>query len=494
MVADDASKDGTAAAARLAPTSARDRIVVSFPKALCVGEAKNRAVKLARPLMDMYPWVAFFDDDDEMLPGRMSCLLDNMEAEGQKLGVGDWNYTEEGKPVRRVSGDWSIVNRSFGPPMTMVHRDLIPKDGNYFVQAPSDVHEDMVTHAKMIYEGKTWCYHSGAPVHHYMRRYSSFSGSVERGDMMRRNSLEFIERHYPSGSNTSIRSFCTVAFGKSVAETILLLQSLRMTGNLQPAVVLTDADGARVIGKHNLQGVECVRADLPALRRPFTDAPQRGHRSDVAMAAWLGKMQVIEEAAVRHGSALYLDSDFLVLRKYTDIIDSPIGLCPEHSRLCSDVLPTRWFSNERFGFYNAGMLYMTKDGASMVPWWRREYLSFWTRFGDDNGTHGYFDDQSCLNLLPLFSDVHTFHPGHNMMFTRVKPYVPEDIDQQSAKIFLKVHVGEDIFFRGWPIQAFHCHFRTEGRHTLGSHVYRQVLAMSKHPTHRALSELVHRSS
>jgi hypothetical protein len=208
------------------------------------------------------------------------------------------------------------------------------------------------------------------------------------------------------------------------------------------------------------------------------------------LAAWLGKMDVIGEAARRHGSTLYLDSDFLVLRKYMDVIDAPVGLCPEHMRLCSDTLPTRWYDNERFGHYNGGMVYMSKEGTSILPWWRNEYLTTWGRFGDNNGSHGFFDDQSALDLMPLFSDIYVFHPGHNMMYTRVKAYVPEEIDAGSANRLLRIHAGEGLFFRGWPLHAFHSHFRTEGRHTLGSHVYRQVLAMSKDPIHKQLSELV----
>ena len=491
VIADDASTDQTLRIARQFPMRAEERIIVGFPKAPGISESKNRAVKLARTLTDRFPWVAFMDDDDEMLGPRFSVLLDRMEAEGQKAGTGDWIIFPEGGHPGMKHGDWSLRTGNYGPGQTIIHRDLLPRDGDYFAPVPRDVFDDSVTHYRMALSGVPWCYHGGEPIHVYHHRGDSFTRGPEHSKVMRRKTDDFLSSLPPT--RTSIRSIATVAFGPSVHEAELMVRSLRITGNHQPVVVLTNTDGASVVQGWGLENVEPMLVDTAALEAQFVDAPPIYNFSSLNLGAFLGKMQVLSEAVRRHGSALYLDADMLVLRLLTDVIDAPVGLTPERARSCHDGRPSSW-NNERPGYFNGGCVYASRDGLAAIEAWRRDYLRNWRRFGSDDGPHGCFCDQSSLEVLPLLGETHVFHPGHNLMYTRV----PRDVPDFSATLTspeevlarTKISVRHGLYFRGWPVVTMHAHFRTANWATDASKAFRRILGFSELAEHREIASLI----
>jgi glycosyltransferase involved in cell wall biosynthesis len=489
VMADDASTDDTVKIARNFPMRAEDRIIVSLPKSPSIGESKNRAVKLARPFLRKYPWVAFMDDDDEMLPGRFQTLLVNMEAEGQKAGISDWIYHPEWGGPSLTTGDWSLHAKMFAPGTTLIHRDLIPKNGDYFVAAPSDVHEDRVTHHRLTLSGNPICYHGGNPGHVYHQRNSSFTQGCERSTLMLKNSESYIARNFPE-TQTTIASFCTVAIGRSLPEAELLARSLRVSNNFQPVVVLTDADGASVVSGWGIAGVEAMVCDSAAYSAHFHDFATVYPGSSLNPGPFLGKMDVLKEAAKRHGTALYLDADMIVLRRFMDVIETPIGLAPELGRSCQTSAPSNWYL-EQFGYFSGGYVYATKDATHIIDWWRREYLKSWRWFGSDSKPHGGFTDQSALNLIPLFGDVHVFHPGHNFMYTRVPSPTPTINSVADARELLRIHAGYGLFHRGWPVVTIHAHFRVFNSWSDGMmRALKQTLALSKDPVDAQIYALI----
>lgn len=489
VIADDNSKDDTVKVARHFPMRARERIITTLPRSTGIGESKNRAVRLAKPLMHQFPWVAFMDDDDEMLPGRFDVLLERMEAEQQKAGVGDWIHNPQWyERPHTVTGDWSIHHWSYSPGMTLVHRDVIPKNGDYFSCVPWDVYEDMVTHRRLALSGVPWCYHGGAPIHLWHRRFNSTSGGPVRSAMMERLTREYIRNRF-ADTYTSIKSFCTVAYGPSVGEAVLMLKSLRLSGNLQPVLVLSNEAGARAIRATNVPDVETMVCDTAGLESSFTESPSYTG-SALNLGAMLGKMTVIAEAARRHGSTLYLDADIVVLRPFLDVIEAPVGLSPELSRSSRNNVPSSW-DNERFGYFNGGYFYATKDSIHLLDWWRQEYLNTWTQFGCDRRAHGCFAEQSALDLLPLFGDVHIFHPGHNVMYTRVPRDMPAPPTSREGMLDqLKLYIGHDMYFRGWPVMTLHAHFLIANRATTGSRTFRAALGMSDNTLHKSILALM----
>ena len=488
VIADDASTDDTVKIARNFPMRAEERVIVGLPKAPSIGEAKNRAVKLARPFLRKYPWVAFMDDDDEMLPGRFRTLLENMEAEGQKAGIGDWVHRPEGGAPNVISGDWSLHTKMFSPGVTLLHWDLIPKNGEYFVETPENVHEDMVTHHRLTLNGDPVCYHGGDPVHTYYRRSTSFTGSPQRSTQMLHNSQEYLGRNFPE-SRTTIASFCTVALGQSLSEAELMVKSLRLSGNDQPVLVLTDDFGASKVSSWGVAGVETMLGDPGAYSAHFKDSEVIYPNCSLNLGPFLGKMDVITEAAKRHGTTLYLDADMLVLQRFMDVIKTPIGLAPELSRSCQTTSHSDW-GTEKFGYFSGGYLYATKDAIHIINWWRREFLRSWRWFGSESRAHGGFTDQSGLNLIPLFEDVHVFHPGHNFMYTRVPHTVQRITTVEDALENLKIRVGYGLYHRGWPILTVHAHFRVSTWADKLTRALKQTLALSKDPVNQRIYALI----
>lgn len=489
VMADDASTDNTVSIARQFPMRAQERVIVTLPKAPCVGESKNRAVKLAAPFLQKYPWVAFMDDDDMMLPGRFDTLLESLEAEGQKAGVGDWVHHPEGGHPTTFTGDRAIHGKIFAPGTTLVHRDCIPKTGDYFVPVPRDVFEDMTTHHRFSLTGVPWCYHGGDPVHKYCQRNDSLSRGPEHSTRMLQNTIEHLRKQYPQ-TRTSIASFCTVAIGPSLEEAEILVRSLRITGNVQPVVVLTDSDGERVVKGWAIEGVETVVRDSEAYAKHFVDFNKLQPWLPLNPGPFLGKMDVITEAARRHGTTLFLDADVVVLRRFMDVIDAPIGLAPELSRTCKGGA-SNW-EIEKFGYFNGGYVYATKDATHIMDWWRREFLKSWRWFGSDNRSHGGFTDQSSLDLIPLFGQTHIFHPGHDFMYTRVPRDITslETVDEVFEKV--KIRSGFGLFHRGWPIVTLHAHFRTTvpGWFEAGRYALRKAVQFSQDPNHAEIYALI----
>jgi len=488
-MADDASTDDTVKIARNFPMRAEERIIVGLPKAPSVGEAKNRAVKLARPFLYKYPWVACMDDDDEMLPGRFRTLLENMEAEGQKAGISDWVHRPEGGSPTVIFGDKSLSERKFAPGTTLIHRDLIPRTGEYFVATPSDVHEDQVTHHRLTLSGNPLCYHGGDPGHVYCQRNASFTQSPERSERMFQNGQAYIARNFLE-TETTIASFCTVAIGKSLPEAELLIRSLRLSNNFQPVVVLTDADGVSTVTGWGFAGVETTVCDPAEYSAHFHDFEGLYGKSSLNPGAFMGKMDVINEATKRHGTTLYLDADMIVLRRFMDVIKQPIGLAAELGRSCQTSVPSNWYV-EKFGYFSGGYLYATKDATHIINWWRREYLKSWRWFGSDLRPHGGFTDQSALALIPLFGDVYVFHPGHNFMYTRVPSPTPKINFVADARELLKIHVGHGLFHRGWPVVTIHAHFRLANSWSDAmARALEQTLALAKDPITQSIYALI----
>lgn len=488
VMADDASTDDTVKIARHFPMRAEERIIVTLPKATSIGGSKNRAVKLARPFFDKYPWVAFFDDDDEMLQGRFRTLLENMETEGQKAGIADWTHHLEGCSSSVKTGDWSLHTKMFSPGMTMIHRDLIPRNGDYFVETPASVFDDIVTHHRLRLTGTPICYHGGDPGYVYHQRNSSFTGGPQKSAQMLQSSEEYLERNFPS-SRTTIASFCTVALGPSVTEAEILVKSLRITGNDQPIVVLTDDSGARLVKDWGVAGVETMICDPSGYFSHFQDFSSVYHDCSLNPGAFLGKMDVITETIKRHGTTLYLDSDVVVLRQFMDVIDAPIGFAPELSRSSKEKSQSSW-STEKFGYFSGGYVYATREGLHIINWWRREFLKSWRWFGSASKPHGGFTDQSCLDLAPLFGCAHVFHPGHNYMYTRVAYSVPPITAVEAAADNLKIQVGHGLYHRGWPLVTVHAHFRIPVWSSHMARALRQVIGLSKDPRHAEIYALI----
>jgi len=489
VIADDASTDRTLPLARRFQSSAAYRSTLGFPKAACVGESKNRASLMAQPFLDQFPWVLWMDDDDEMLPGRLD-LIENLEEHGQKAGVGDWIHSlDDGNRREKVSGDWSIANQCFSPCMTAIHGSLVPKDGKYFHHAPTDVYEDLTTHALMTNSGVPWCYHEGRPIHVYHRRESSWSGVGERSAKLLRNSNEYMKGF---SNLTNIRSFCTIATGShAISEFRLMVMTLRLHSNNQPLLVLTDKSGADEIS--SLHFGEAGGGDIVVFIRDTSDIEglfpnwdSKYLAKNLNPKAMLLKMTAIREAVSRFGSTLFLDSDQIVLRQINEHVSQNVGLLHEGpNTMAWPMEPTDW-SIHFLGAYNGGLCYFNENSIDSVEWWENDYKQCYMWCGDDTKPHGGFNEQSSLEMIAASRPIHAFHRGYGVsayrMFRGRWPSIRSG--EISFSKGTSIAGSHELFYQGWPMMTIHQHFRGPFWNTDGRELFTTALSMSSNEKHK----------
>lgn len=276
--------------------------------------------------------------------------------------------------------------------------------------------------------------------------------------------------------------------GPAVSEGILLLRSLRVSGNTQPIVVMTNGAGEARVRQAAIPDVEFLPVDERVWTHTFRGSATV-YGGDHCLGPLLGKIDVLQEAARRHGSAMYLDADMVVLRRYYDVIEAPVALTPELPRAGSDALWRSRRGNEIFGLFNAGCVYLHKDALFVADIWRKDFLRSWPRFRKPGRAHGCFLDQSSLDLLSLVADIQSLHPGHNLCGSRI-PAGASAISREAALATAQIVTGSDLYFRGWPVVSLHTHFHMQSRHPHVPQFFRDILRLCANSRTNQISHLI----
>jgi glycosyltransferase involved in cell wall biosynthesis len=489
VIADDASSDSTLTKARRFQSTAAYRSTLGFTKASCVGESKNRASMMTLPFLEQFPWVLWMDDDDEMLPGRLQ-LIDKMESHGQKAAVGDWIHSFDGGSRREfITGDWSIANRCFSPCMTAIHGSLIPKNGKYFHHAPTDIYEDLATHSLMTLGGVHWCYHGGFNIHTYHRRDDSWSGIGDRSRAILNRSVEYMAGFRKT---TNIKSFCTVAIGShAISELRLMVKTLRLHNNRQPLTILTDPAGAIEIADLNLAddgGGDVhiiVEYELDKKAAMFPEWSTKYQAANLAPAAMISKMKVIQNAINSFGNTLFIDSDQIFLREINEQVSSNVGMVHEGPNTMSWPMRESDWSIQFLGAYNGGMVFFDRSASDHVSWWADNYVKSYLWCGDDSKPHGGFNDQSSLEMIAATTPVHAFHRGYGVSIYRMERGIWPEVKAGNITFHNATSIvgGHDLFYQGWPMMTIHQHFRNQFWYTDGREVFTNALSMSSNQKH-----------
>ncbi|MFT4587359.1 MAG: glycosyltransferase involved in cell wall biosynthesis [Candidatus Binatia bacterium] len=183
IIADDGSEDETLEIAVNHPTSAQFSIIRAYPKAANVSVAKNRAYSLALKNSTNYPAIVSMDADDEMLPPRISHLLPFAVAHGHHAVFGDYIYECPAIPERHErivkARSSNIKWGNFGPPMTLFHASLIPRDGVLF-REDMRANSDCELWDRWTAEGVEIVPAPGPMVHRYHYRLGSTSNPVDQ--------------------------------------------------------------------------------------------------------------------------------------------------------------------------------------------------------------------------------------------------------------------------------------------------------------------------
>jgi glycosyltransferase involved in cell wall biosynthesis len=192
LIGNDSSTDNTILEITeyMPQSSAKKVHVFDYPKALNVGEAKNRVIREAHNFKNEYPAILMMDADDEMTPERPKMIETAIEEQSAYV-VGAWNRFKRDlsrssgwkKQSSRTAGT-AAKNLQFGPWATLFHCDFLPPNGVFF---PEDKvnncgYEDLLTwHYLETFNKKTPTAHtSDTPVHFYYIHEESVSNGMDQ--------------------------------------------------------------------------------------------------------------------------------------------------------------------------------------------------------------------------------------------------------------------------------------------------------------------------
>jgi hypothetical protein len=280
----------------------------------------------------------------------------------------------------------------------------------------------------------------------------------------------------------TIQSFCTVATERFANEAEALVYSLRQWHD-EPIVVLCDAAvRARLEGKRdNLILIPSAHPRrMAAMHRQWFAGgireaawPTKGGYPNCPEACML-KMDALEIALQIADSTLFLDADFLILRKIDDPLPARLGFTPHWHR-------PDWDVRDQYGRHNAGMVYCADP--AFPDWWRDAAL---------NASN--FMDQQCLDNAP--GDPFEFGPAHNFGFWRLynDKRTFHKGEQDPAKVCPAVGLragSKGVTFQGDPLASFHVQIsQTTPGHANLQRCVRHLLKKSRIKEHKQLLRLL----
>ncbi len=134
IICDDGSFDGTREWLANYKSSATKYIFKGFPKAVYLGEAKNRAFKIALEYRDEYEAILVMDGDDLQNPSRISKLLPFAVENDYPLVVSDHIRLGpfDDNELRIKSNEMSCVFHPFGLWASVFHSSLIDPEKDFY--------------------------------------------------------------------------------------------------------------------------------------------------------------------------------------------------------------------------------------------------------------------------------------------------------------------------------------------------------------------------
>ena len=148
------------------------------------------------------------------------------------------------------------------------------------------------------------------------------------------------------------------------------------------------------------------------------------------------KMDLMEWVLENEPNTLYTDADIVLLYRMDSYIDfsKDIGLSPH--KIHPD-------NAKKFGYYNAGFLFV--QNKSFPDWWRHQT------------ENSYFDDQGCLDNVPMEYSFFEFHDSCNFGWWRMFESC-EDYKKIQSHFSIQ---NNRIMYKSCPLTSIHTHFHLE---------------------------------
>ncbi|HUO38475.1 MAG TPA: glycosyltransferase [Mycobacterium sp.] len=478
FVADDGSTDDTLERARRVVVRASPTTIVGFPAAASPAERLDRLVRLAAPWADRFEY-ALITDPRRMHPAGVARLLAAAWRNRQPVAVGDAEWADGGGPAAGLltAGEAVRFDRAH-PFAVVVETRLLPQA---FGRAAEAGDRGGLAVARLWDDGVHVCSHGGGPVCGLDERPAGpRPGEPPRG-----------------AAGAGVRSICTIAFGpESTAEAVLMLRSFRLF-NDNPAVVLCDEAAEAAVRAAGVPDIEFLRGDWRdgADRFRGSSTVMGGVNARLSPAAMLSKMDVISEAARRHGNTLFVDCDTVFLNPLWVRPRGRVMLSPE----LSTTAPFGW---NRHGVFNGGCVFFDGPHPDLMRWWRDDFLRSWRRYGAMDQPTGCFVEQSSLDLFPSQVECGILPPSYNVCAAvLVDPadaassaaetaavVDPAALDAMAARAGLRADWG--LWLNGWPVVSVHCHFAHPHWHSTWPALLRRLIQRVDLPPYRAIASQI----
>lgn len=273
IVVDDGSTDDTLKLIVNHPSQADRVIVRSYPKAANVSIAKNRAFALTLRHADRYPAILPMDADDEMTPERATHLLPFAVFGGHRCVFGDYRYVCPDNPERHdtviQASPELIPEGKFGPPMTLFHQSLMPRNGRLF-REDMEAFSDCALWHQWEQDGVNIVPAPGAVVHLYHFREGSTSNPDDKERLERniekyvgirdaiRSGVEVIREEEPKVSAVMLTGKCTERY--ALARVAVQCFFDQTWGNRE-LVIVNHGDQSLVNGDPRIREVRIDRPD-----------------------------------------------------------------------------------------------------------------------------------------------------------------------------------------------------------------------------------------
>lgn len=265
----------------------------------------------------------------------------------------------------------------------------------------------------------------------YYKKYCSIQGSFDTTKTI----IDCVETRLMEKIPTTpitdrIHSFCTFATGKVWKDLKLFLHSYMETHQYIPLYIMIDDEIE--------EKIKPFESQLKILKRNCLNEYSEKNRKEMETEGIFKnlmkvKMDLIEWTLENEKNTMYTDADIVFLYSLESYIDfskdvgiSPHLIHPENAK--------------KYGYYNAGFLFV--QNKSFPSWWRKETET------------SYFDDQGCLDNVPLHFSFFEFHSSCNFGWWRMF-----EAELPFAKIQSTFGIqNEKIYCNGNPLTTIHTHF------------------------------------
>jgi hypothetical protein len=261
----------------------------------------------------------------------------------------------------------------------------------------------------------------------YYQDYCSVKGSFETTKQIISHVEKRLSKKLMTEPKTNqIHSFCSFATGQVWTDLKLFLHSYMDVHQNIPLYIMVDDEIEKKLGP--------FRNQLHIVSKNCLNKFSNKEKKEMDFKEFMKvKMDLIEWVLEKEKNTMYTDADIVFLYRFDSYIDfsKDIGLSPH--LIHSD-------NARKYGYYNAGFLFVQNN--KFPQWWREQMKT------------SFFDDQGCLDYVPLHFSFFEFHSSCNFGWWRM---FEGETNYTTIQSSFTIQYGK-IYYCGNPLTSIHTHF------------------------------------